>query len=453
MLTDRFTGDVVVTNEQRKKPRNAARRTAHAFVGIASAALATLVHAQAAQDSTPTYVRLGALVDEAQRASPRIAAASALVRAAESRIPPATRLPDPQVQFGWMNYELPQFRQMPSLGMTQLQVMQMVPLAGKRRLAGELETARADAVSARVAETEFDVRAQVSMAFYDLYAADEAVKVARNTRRVLQDIADIARQMYAVGDGRQTDVLRASVELARMHEEIIRMETMASVMRSRINALLVRPDTTHIGSPVLPAFAESLATTDSLMRLAELMRPMIRAGARDVAVAEAAERLARREIWPDLEVGVQLGRQSGPDGPQRMGSLMLGITVPIYAGNRQYQMRYEAAAMRDMAMAELATMRAETRGGIAAAHANLIRARRLGELYRTSVVPQADATVQSSLAAYRAGTVNFMTLLDAQMTINRFRQELLTLEADQGKAWAELEMLTGLKLVDGGSSR
>jgi outer membrane protein TolC len=416
-------------------------------------ALAGIVHAQPASDSARAFVRLGALVDEAQRANPRIAVANAFARAAAARVPSASRLPDPQVQFGWMNYELPQFRQMAGLGMTQLQLMQMVPLAGKRRLAGELESARADAASARVGDTEFDVRSRTSMAFYDLYAADEAVTVMQRTRRVLKDVADIARQMYEVGDGRQADVLRATVELARMDEEIIRMETMASVMRSRINALLARPDSTHIGTPLLPTFAETPLAVDSLMQLAEVNRPMIRAGARDVAVAEAAERVARREVWPDLQVGVQLGRQSGSDGPQRMGSLMLGMSVPIYAGNRQYKMRDEAAAMREMASAELASMRAETRGSVAAAHANLMRARRLAELYRASVLPQADATVQSSLAAYRAGTVNFMTLLDAQMTLNRFRQDLLTLEAEEGKAWADLEMLTGRVLVDAQSAQ
>ena len=104
--------------------------------------------------------------------------------------------------------------------------------------------------------------------------------------------------------------------------------------------------------------------------------------------------------------------------------------------------------MRAMAAAELASARTETRGAVAESHANLMRARRLRELYRTSVLPQAAATVSSSLAAYRAGTVNFMTLLDAQMTLNRYRQELFTLEAEEGKAWAELEMLTGRILVD-----
>jgi hypothetical protein len=34
------------------------------------------------------------------------------------------------------------------------------------------------------------------------------------------------------------------------------------------------------------------------------------------------------------------------------------------------------------------------------------------------------------------------------MTVNKYRTELFALEADEGKAWAELEMLTGRELFD-----
>ena len=104
--------------------------------------------------------------------------------------------------------------------------------------------------------------------------------------------------------------------------------------------------------------------------------------------------------------------------------------------------------MKKMAEADLAGMRAETRGKIGEAYANLIRARNLARLYRTTVLPQAQATVASALSAYRVGGVDFMTLLDDQMTVNTYRQELYILDADQGKAWAELEMLTGRELFD-----
>jgi outer membrane protein TolC len=93
-------------------------------------------------------------------------------------------------------------------------------------------------------------------------------------------------------------------------------------------------------------------------------------------------------------------------------------------------------------------MRADTRGKVTEAYATLVRARNLVALYRNTVMPQAEATVTSSLAAYRVGSVNFMTALDSRMTVNRYRQELFTLVAEEGKSWAELEMLLGRELFD-----
>jgi len=168
--------------------------------------------------------------------------------------------------------------------------------------------------------------------------------------------------------------------------------------------------------------------------------------------AEASQQLARREIWPDLQVGVVYGQQGNDFGTDRMGSLMLGASLPVFSRSRQLGMREEAAAMTRMAQAELAAMRAETRGRIGEAYASLERARTLAALYHSTVLPQAEATVASALAAYRVGGVDFMTLLDDRMTVNRYRQQLFALDADQGKAWAELEMLIGRELIDSNKS-
>jgi outer membrane protein TolC len=188
---------------------------------------------------------------------------------------------------------------------------------------------------------------------------------------------------------------------------------------------------------------------------------MIRAGLEEVRAAEASATLARRELVPDLQVGVQYAQRAATmtsvdasGAPmserttERMGSLMFGVSIPIFARDRQLQMRAESNAMKAMAEADVAAMRAETRGKIGEAYAALMRARNLATLYRTTVLPQAEATVASAMTAYRSGSVDFMTLLDDRMTVNRYRQELFTLEADEGKAWAELEMLTGRELID-----
>ena len=104
--------------------------------------------------------------------------------------------------------------------------------------------------------------------------------------------------------------------------------------------------------------------------------------------------------------------------------------------------------MRDMARADLAAMEADTRGQVGVAYADLRQARQLRDLYRLTLLPQARATVTSSLAAYQAGDINLMTLLDAQMTVNRYQQDWYRLDAAEGRAWAELEMLAGSELLD-----
>jgi outer membrane protein TolC len=347
-----------------------------------------------------------------------------------------------------MNYTLPGLAPMPTLGMSQLQLMQMLPLGGKLRRAGFVADAQASATDERARDVAWETRSAAAMAFYDLYAVDGQLDVARETLRLLQDIERTAQSMYRVGDGRQADVLRAQVEIARMAEDTLRMGAMRATMVAKLNALLDRGAEVAIGRATLPRFPDTLPPRTALDSLASAERPMIRAGVEDVRAAEAAQRGAHKEIWPDLQVGVQYAQRGGEMGTERMGSLMLGASIPVFARDRQLRMREEAAAMTRMAQADLAAMRAETRGKIGEAYASLERARALAKLYRTTVLPQAEATVASALSAYRVGTVDFMTLLDDRMTVNRYHQELYTLDADQGKAWAELEMLAGRALFD-----
>ena len=399
----------------------------------------------AATDTTP--LRLGDVYRAVERDNPRAAAARALAAASATRVDGARRPPDPQFQLGFMNYKLPELAPMATLGMVQLQLMQMVPVAGQLGLAGRRAAAYAAADGEKARDVAWDARAQGAMAFYELYRIDVSLGVARETLRLLLDLQRTAEAMYRVGEGQQADVLRAQVEVARMTEDTLRMRAMRTAAAARLGALANLAVEGPVGTPVLPTFPTDVPALDSLVTAAESDRPMVRAGARALEAAETQEQLARREIWPDLQVGIQYGQRGGAMGVERMGSLMVGASLPIFARDRQFRMRDEAAAMRQMAAADLGAMRADTRARVAGLRADLERARRLAVLYRMTILPQAEAAVTSALSAYRVGRVDFMTLLDDQMAVNRFRQELAALEAEEGQDWADLEMLLGRELI------
>jgi outer membrane protein TolC len=391
---------------------------------------------------------LGDVYRSLESGSPRLEAARQLALAAEARIKPVSTLADPQIEFGLMNRNLPGFGLQSPLGMNQVQVRQMLPIAGQLGLAGRAATALAGAARARAADLGWELRARAAMAFYELYQIDRSIEVAVTTQGLLRDIGTTARTMYSVGQGRQADMLRAQVEVDRMTEEIMRMRAQRDAAAARLNALLDRPFDTPVPSPVLPQYPRDLALPDSLERLALAGRPALTAGALEVEAAVAAQRRARREIWPDLELGAIYGQQPMGARTDRMLSLMVGFSVPIWAGRRQLKLRQETEAMRLGAEADLGAMRAETRGRLGELLASLRRSRDLRALYQGTILPQALATVTSTLSAYRVGEVDLPMLLDAQMAVNRYRQQVFQLEAEEGAALAELEMLLGQPLFD-----
>ena len=421
-------------------------RTAASLLAIAGTLASSQLPAQTAAGAS--RLSLGMVYRDVDTANPRLDASAALARAASERIAPARTLPDPRLQFALMNRELPGLGRSDPLGMDQVQVMQMVPFPGKLRLAGTVASAQADAQDARAADVRWGVRAQAAMAFYEIWRMDQSLAVADETLRLVRDLAETASAMYAVGEGRQADVLRAQVEIARMDEEVIRMRTERVTAEARLNALLDRPPDAAVLSPVLPMFPTALPPLPELAAEAESGRAMVQAGEAELRAADAAVRLARRELWPDLELGVQYAQRPMDDGTDRMISLMVGVSAPIFAGRRQVAMRREAEAMQQMVAADLRGMRADTRGRVAELYAAIGRSRRLAELYRSTILPQASTTVASALSSYRVGELDFMALLDNQMTLNRYRLDLYTLDAEQGQALAELEMLVGRELFD-----
>ena len=179
-------------------------------------------------------------------------------------------------------------------------------------------------------------------------------------------------------------------------------------------------------------------------------RPFLSQGRQGVEQARGRVALAHRELWPDVTVGLAYGQRPGAMGTERMGSAMVGFSLPVFASRRQYAMRDEATAMERMAEAELGSREAEVGARVGELLAEMDRARSLTFLYRDEVLPQARATVESALSSYRVGHVDFMTLVDAQMTVNQYQGELFQLLADYGKALAALESTVGRPMPDSG---
>ena len=409
---------------------------------LTTVALLAITGAAAAQSPGGDTLRLADAVRVALEANPMLRAARASAAAAGQRVGPAGALPDPQLQLALMNREAGAFGStMDPMTMNQLQLTQMLPWPGK--LGGARRAARHGAAAA-AADADEQLRmlgARVRMAYFETAYADRAVAVMERTRGLLRDLLDVSTAMYAVGSAAQQDVLRAQVEIARMGEEITRMGQMRVAAAARLNALLGREAPSLVPGLELPDWpVDELPAVDSLVAWALAGRPALTARAERVAAADATLSAARRELYPDFELGAAYQRRPLYTD---MVSLMVGVNVPLFAGSKQLPMRREAAAMRDMAAAELADLRNETVAQIVELRARAVRDRNLGRLYGGTILPQAQAAVGAALAGYRVGRIPFMQLVDNQMTVNTYEIEAYRLLADYHQTVGEVEALVG----------
>ncbi len=420
-------------------------------ITLAVAALSAAAAPLTAQDPTARgdTFDLARAVATARQANPRIAAASAEVRAAGARIAPAGTLSDPRLGFGFLNRMVPGLGTADPMTMNEVSLTQMVPVNGSLGL--QRRVARADSArtgwvwQASILDVERNVRAR----YWDLYHTDRALEIMDRTLGVLRDLASISSTMYAVGQTVQSDVVRSQVAVTRMQQEIIEMRLMRTTAAAAFNALLARPGDAPVilpdahaahGAAIRALDLPALPPLDTLIALADSGNPELAAAAATLRARQAGEVLARRMLYPDVEVGVAYGQRPQYED---MVSLMVGVSVPIFARSRQFRMRDEAGAMRTAAEEELRMRRLEVHSMLATAFAEARTARTQVELYRGSLLPQAVASYEAALSAYRVGQVDFPTALDAQMALLEYEHALHRYEAMFGTAIAEIDRLIG----------
>jgi cobalt-zinc-cadmium efflux system outer membrane protein len=394
------------------------------------------VPAQVANDT----LRIEQVLSIASEMNPAVQAAVLRAKASSERAAQAGALPDPTLSLGLMNWAIDGFGPSEPMSMNSVQLTQRFPWPGKLGFSEERARRLAEAQSLDASETEVALYARVKSVYYQLAYIDRSLEIMADTRELLRNFQEVASTMYAVGSGLQQDVLQAEVAVAQMSEDITVMEQMRIAMAARLNALLGREATTQVSGLELPPVGGELPPAEDLITLAVATRPALRAAEQRIQAAEAGYRAARRMLYPD--VSVTLGYGQRPDF-RDLATVMVGVSIPIFAGSRQLPLRREMAAMRSLEQARAMDLYNETFARLSELRAEAERARSLSDLYNTSVLPQARAAVESALSAYRVGAVDYMTLVTNQMTVNRYAIQTVRLIADHHRAVAGIEALVG----------
>ena len=393
----------------------------------------------------PVPTPLAKLIEEATQANPEVRAARREVEAAEQRIAPAGALNDPMLEVGVLNLPVDTFNfRQDDMTMKMIGLGQRLPYPGKRRLREEVAEEDAAASRHRSREAVNRTVRNVRVAYYDLALNATVTRLTLRNRDTLEQLLRIARAKYEVGQGNQAEVLKGDLQLSRMSEELIRLSAEQKEVAGELDAALGRAPGQHAIAPEPLALTPAASPATALEGLDA--QPQLLALQSRIVRSQKVLDLAAKEYYPDFDFKFAYGqRDRAPDGMARPDMVLftVGINLPVWRSTRLAPMVAEAEAMRGQALDLYDAQRNEILMQLhhqsAAAERSLASAR----LYESTILPQARLAVEASLAAYRVNRLDFLNVLDSQMTVFGAEIAQATAVAGYHKAQAQIDLLRG----------
>lgn len=393
--------------------------------------------------STETVVEIDQLVKELVANNPSIMAAQYRLDAATKRPSQVSTLPEPKVSFSNFGVGHPLSRLGDSnFAYAGIGFSQEFPYPGKLALAGEEARKLAEAEREVYRTIVLDATAQLKAAYYDWFGIVKSIEVTQKNRELLQRLEQIARARYSVGRGLQQDVLKAQVEESFLAQQLEVLAQRKGSIEARIQALLNserplgRPAEVRL-SPLTVGLAEILAALDNQSPRLKNKQAML--DSRAVSIERS-----KKEYRPDFAVSFQYQKTGAPfrDYYMAVGE----VKIPLYFWRKQRLGVEESVARFSEARQDFFSERQELIFQAKDLYLTATTSERLLALYQDGIIPQSALSLESALAGYETGGVDFLTLMNNFMTVLTYEMQYYQELAKHRQAVARLEALVAMPL-------
>jgi cobalt-zinc-cadmium efflux system outer membrane protein len=385
----------------------------------------------------------GAL-DEALERNPRLIALRRQFEAMQLRPAQARALMPPSFEAQIWQWPVNTLNPL-NTNMYMFTVGQTLPGRGKRERRATVAEKDAGLSLAATAVEARDVVDEVKRVYAELSLARREVEIHHGTADLLRHVADVSEAKYVTARGSQQDVLKAVVELSRLHEHLVTLDERERLALARLNTLLDRPTESPVGQLAAPREDGTLPALATLQRLAIDHQPSLLVARLAIEHTEARVAAEQQEHKPDFFVK---GGYMLMPGQSDSWTAIAGVTWPDAPWSRPgLNARVaEAVADRATARARLAEVENAIRLAVHESYVRANAAQERASLLRTSIVPLTEQVVAVSRVAYQADRGDFLTLIDSQRVLLDAQLAYHRALSDLAQARADLERAVGTVL-------
>jgi len=314
------------------------------------------------------------------------------------------------------------------------QTFEVAGQAGYRR---EATGAALTALRLEIADVRRQVRADVAERHYRVLALQQRAETEARAVDLFEDTAAAVQRRRNAGEDTRLDANVARVEAERARNQLALVQEQLLDARNALAAQLQ-----------LPAGSLPQATGDLVVQPGGYTRegllaaidghPRLRALEQRENSASARLKLERASTYPDVTVGVNLGRE-GPSGNRdRLTTLSVSVPLPLFKRNAA-GIGQATTGLSQVQIERQAVLR-DTRANIEALWSRLRsldeRVRRLQQ----SVLPALQDNEQLSLKSQRAGQIGLLELIVVNRQSLDARRDLIDALADYHSTRIALEL-------------
>ncbi len=325
------------------------------------------------------------------------------------------------------------------------------PFPGITSLRGDIIQADVEIAKQNYAIALRNVLANVKKNYYDYAYIHQAIDITQENRDLLEQMLDVASQKFETGNTSYNDVIKARVALSKLTDNLITLEDQRETIIAQLNTLLNRAPHAPIGSVASIPVSKVQWQLDHLYEIAKQKRQEIRQMQSKLKRTRLMIEMAREMNRPDptlgasyfqnrsgLLAGADSDRDSFQPSPRQPLRPWFGLRDSFIA---------EMQKRRQELNEQITTITNQTLFEVKRAHFSLDTAYREAELFRTTLIPEAQQSLDVAETDYLGARIDFLDYLDAQRTWLDFNLSYYKAKRSYGKTHAELERVIGTSLT------
>ena len=395
-------------------------------------------------------LELPSLIRVAVNRNPKVKAAKARWQATIEQYPQVTALPDPMFMYG---YFLRSVETRVGPQRHRVSFSQAFPYPGTLDAAGEVVKKAIEIESVKHEQVIRDLIVELKLSYHELAYLQRAVELTRQNHELIASILAIATTRYAEGKVTLNDVLKAQSQLAQLEYDLVLLAELQRVEHANINGILSVPSTTPLGATAPVAYEPLDVTLADVEKQALAKRQELRIAELTIQKATEGIALAELQTKPMLKLdlmSIETGEVLMLDAPgsgKNPFSIGIGVTIPWSSLKNSSKVR-EAQQNREVVTANKHSLEDKTKVALWKIYFRLENARRLIELYETTLIPQAGAAIEVAETWHQEGPKSITGFLETQSVWLNFNLARLRAIADYQQNVARLEQLVGGKIDD-----